>query len=394
MPRTARILIIEDSVDDAELVLLELSRQGIVPDWKRVETAAELRAALAEEPWDLVLSDNHLPTFGAPEALPICREIDPDLPFIVVSGTIGEEAAIAMMRAGAADYLFKDKLARLAPTIEREMQEAALRRKRRSLEEATHRLAAIVESSEDAILSHTPEGIINSWNAAAQRVFGWESHEVIGRHFSLLVPPEKNEELDWIQERQSKGQALQQYETVRLRKDGTHVEVSITISPLRDLDGRLIGVSRIARDITQKRLAERNLRQQKSILQSILDNMGDGVVVADAQGRFILFNPAAERILALGQTETLPEECSERYSLYKPDGETPFPTEELPLVKAIRGGTDRAMRDAHQSPQAAGRPLDQRNRHASSGRRWPAGRWRNGLPGHYRGKAGRAGTPH
>ncbi len=129
-----RALVVEDSPDDAELIILEMSRSGIEAVWKRVESAEEVRAALTESSWDVVLSDYNLPGFGAREALVQLREIDPDLPFIVVSGTIGEEQAVAMMRAGAADYLLKGNLTRLGAAVEREIREAASRRARRAAE--------------------------------------------------------------------------------------------------------------------------------------------------------------------------------------------------------------------------------------------------------------------
>src|SRR5579885_986770 len=113
MPRPLRVLLVEDSLDDAELILLALSRGGFEPRWQRAESAAGLRAALVDGPWDVVLSDYTLPGFGAAEALALARQADPDLPFLVVSGTIGEERAVELMRAGANDYLLKDRLTRL-----------------------------------------------------------------------------------------------------------------------------------------------------------------------------------------------------------------------------------------------------------------------------------------
>ena len=110
-----RVLVAEDSPDDAELLLLELSRGGFDVVAKQVETAEQMRAVLAEGRWDIVVSDHAIPGFGAAEALALCREADPDMPFIVVSGTIGEERAVEIMRAGAGDFFLKGSLARLAP---------------------------------------------------------------------------------------------------------------------------------------------------------------------------------------------------------------------------------------------------------------------------------------
>jgi signal transduction histidine kinase len=134
-----RVLLVEDSALDAELVLRELRRAGFAVHHRRVASADELRAALRDERWQVVLSDHALPGFGGTEALAVVRgDADPetrDLPFVIVSGAIGEETAVEAMRAGAHDYILKDRLGRLAPAIERELREAANRRERRRLEE-------------------------------------------------------------------------------------------------------------------------------------------------------------------------------------------------------------------------------------------------------------------
>jgi two-component sensor histidine kinase len=124
-----RILLVEDSATDAKLVLQELERAGRRVQFERVETATAMRAALLREPWDLVISDWSLPTFSAPAALRILTESGLDLPFIIVSGTIGEETAVEAMRAGAHDFVLKDKLARLGPAVERELRECQSRRR-------------------------------------------------------------------------------------------------------------------------------------------------------------------------------------------------------------------------------------------------------------------------
>ena len=166
MPRPLRVLLVEDSADDAELMLLELSQGGFEPVWLRVETAEEMRDALREGSWEVVLSDNTLPSFGAAQALAVLKQTGLDLPLIVVSGTIGEDIAVELMRAGASDYFLKGNIARLVPAIERELREAENRRARHRAEKDAFHLAAVVQSSDDAILSESPSGIVTSWNPA------------------------------------------------------------------------------------------------------------------------------------------------------------------------------------------------------------------------------------
>src|SRR6266542_6151811 len=130
-----RVLIIEDSEEDADLILLELKRGGFHPSYKRVDAPQALREALEEQDWDVILSDFSMPLFTMPRALAIVQERECDVPFLIVSATIGEEAAVEAMRAGAHDYILKDKLGRLVPAIRRELKEVENRRERKHLEE-------------------------------------------------------------------------------------------------------------------------------------------------------------------------------------------------------------------------------------------------------------------
>ncbi|HVQ77183.1 MAG TPA: hypothetical protein VMT79_16780, partial [Candidatus Binatia bacterium] len=132
-----RVLIVEDSAGDAALIVLELGRTGFAPTWRRVESVAELTAALAEGGWDVVLSGYAVPGLGAEDVLAISRRADQDLPVIVVSGAIGEESAVGLMRAGASDIILNGHLARLGPAIVRELDEAQRRRQSRQRELAS-----------------------------------------------------------------------------------------------------------------------------------------------------------------------------------------------------------------------------------------------------------------
>lgn len=136
MNELLQILQVEDSASDAALIERTLARSGYRVTCERVVTAQEMRDALAKQNWDLIIADYRLPEFGAPSALSILHETGLDVPFIVVSGAMGEEVAVAMMRAGAQDYLLKHDLARLAPAVERELRDARTRRQREQAERA------------------------------------------------------------------------------------------------------------------------------------------------------------------------------------------------------------------------------------------------------------------
>src|SRR5829696_7344631 len=151
-----KVLIVEDSEDDALLLLRMLRKGGYDPTWERVDTPQDMEAALDGASWDLVISDHSMPAFSSSAALGLLRRKGfVDLPFIIVSGQIGEDAAVAAMKAGAHDYLMKDNLARLNSAIERELREADVRRERRQAEE---KYRSIFENAVEGIFQTTVDG--------------------------------------------------------------------------------------------------------------------------------------------------------------------------------------------------------------------------------------------
>jgi PAS domain S-box-containing protein len=229
---------------------------GYAPMHKRVQTQREMSDAILERDWDVVISDYVMPNFSGPDALKILTNLKPGLPFITVSGTYGEEAAVHMMKAGASDYIVKNNLSRLVPAIERELETARARRARLKAEAAAQYLASIVESSEDAIYGKTLDSIIVSWNPAAERIYGYQAAEVIGRSIAILFPLDRRDELLEIMSSIRRGELVGFHQTERLRKDGRIIPVSTTISPIRNMEGQVIGASSIARDITKQKQAD------------------------------------------------------------------------------------------------------------------------------------------
>jgi PAS domain S-box-containing protein len=145
--------------------------------------------------------------------------------------------------------------------------------RRKEAERTTGMLAAIVDCSDDAIISKDLNGVINSWNKGAERMFGYAAREAVGQHITLIIPPDRQEEETSIIERLKRGERVDHFETLRVRRDGTPLDISLTISPLRDGEGRVIGASKVARDITERKRADQALRESKERLRSFADEL-------------------------------------------------------------------------------------------------------------------------
>ncbi len=156
--------------------------------------------------------------------------------------------------------------------------------------DAVYRLAAIVESSSDAIIGKTLQGVITSWNRGAQHIFGYTAEEMVGRNVSTLIPPDRLDEETRILEKIGNGERVEHYVTVRRRKDGSDVDVSLTVSTVKDADGRIIGASKIARDITAQKRAEEAARESEEQLRTLADNIAQFAWIADAKGSIFWYN--------------------------------------------------------------------------------------------------------
>lgn len=256
MLEAVRLLIVGDSEDEALRIVREFERAGFDPVFEQVGSAAALKAAVEVNGWDAIISDHSLAGFDSEAAVEVLRETGRDLPFISVCDVAGEGKAVELLKAGVHDCVAKGHLDRLVPAVRREMRAAEGRRVRRESEAASRHLAAIVESCEDAVIGESLTGIVQSWNAAAERLHGYTAGEMIGRSIFTLIPPYRPEDLTAIYDRIKRGERVERLETVRIRKDGTPVEVSLTVSPVKDGSGLVVGVSTIARDITAPKQEE------------------------------------------------------------------------------------------------------------------------------------------
>lgn len=264
MKRALRALVIEDSEFDA-LLLVNLLRLGqFAVEWRRVDTAQGMREALADHPWDIVFSDHQMPEFSAPMALDILQSTRLDLPFVIVSGGIGEETAVALMKAGAHDFLMKGQLGRLVPAVERELREAENRRARQqaeqSLRESEMRYRLLWENSPDAILMMDEGGRIVFVNPAAEMMFGYPSTELVGQQLSILlcgapipVPESPRSSAD--------ANAGRMVEMICRHRSGDELVAEIGFCRL-EMQGQPWRVA-IIRDITARRRAEVALRAKE-----------------------------------------------------------------------------------------------------------------------------------
>jgi two-component system, cell cycle sensor histidine kinase and response regulator CckA len=264
--RALRLLIVEDSENDAELLLREFSRNGYRVTSLRVESAAELRRALAEQSWDVIVSDYSLPSFDAPRALAVLKETGLDIPFVVVSGTIGEESAVDALKAGAHDFLAKARLARLVPAIERELREVRVRDARRhaerALRESEHRYRRIIETTSDGVWVLDASSVTTFVNARMANLLGRSVEDVAGRPLLDFVQDDCRAQIASNLERR---EACIQVETTLERPDAVVLWVLLDSTPIFDASRNFEGTLVMATDITARKQLEEQLRHAQKM---------------------------------------------------------------------------------------------------------------------------------
>ena len=205
---------------------------------------------------------------------------------------------------------------------------------------AALQLASIVASSDDAIISKDLDGVITTWNQGAERIFGYTAAEAVGRPVTILFPQDRFDEEPSILARIRAGERIEHYETVRRRKDGSLIDISLTVSPMKDARGRTVGASKIARDITERKHAEARLRDSERRLQELLAAIPAAIYTTDALGRVTYYNEAAVELA--GRTPVVgSDQWCVTWKLYWPDGR-PLPHDQCPMAVALKEG--RAVR--------------------------------------------------
>jgi two-component system cell cycle sensor histidine kinase/response regulator CckA len=292
-----RVLLVEDSETDAKLIAHELRRAGYLLEMERVQQADEMRAALDRAPWNVVISDWFMPRFSALAALALLKEVAPDIPFILVSGTIGEETAAEAMRAGARDFLVKGRLARLGTAVERELRQRRSRQAQRQSEAAR---TGILQAALDAIIGLDDGGYVIEFNEAAVKMFDYSRDEALGKRLAdlLKLPAVHEAHLAWMESYRgaAAGPVLgSRIETSALRRDGAEFPVEVAISRLPS-EGRPTFIA-FVRDISERRRAEDALRASEEQVRLLLESTGEGIYGIDVKGNCTFANAACLRML-------------------------------------------------------------------------------------------------
>ncbi len=327
-PIQLKALLLEDSKSDALLLIREMKRGGFEVEYERIETAVGLNTALEKTKWDIILSDHSMPTFSAPEALTIIRQQKKlDTPFIIVSGTISEDIAVEAMKAGANDYFSKNKLARLVPAIERELQKSEERRRRRlaeqQLQKTEARFAKAFNASPVAIaLTRLEDNEILSVNPGFIALFGYEQDEIIGKYGAEL-----NLWTD-AQQRRALVQTLHGSEAIKnvevsLQHASGETVYALLSAEVIELDDEPCVLSFI-QNITELKRRQEEILETKHLLEKIFASLGEAVFVVDPRTRTIVIcNDAVKTVFGyepeelVGQNTKVLHVNEEMYNQFK-----------------------------------------------------------------------------
>lgn len=311
MKKEIRILYVEDVPADVVIVNHELRKAGLAFCSRRVDTKEAFLSELQHNPPDLILSDHGLPCFDGFTALAIAKDRCPDVPFIFVTNSLGEETTIATFEGGATDYVLKKNLSKLAPAVSRALREAeergALKQKEQALRESEERFRMLVEGVKDyAIFMLDPRGHVTSWNSGAQWLHGYGAEEVNGRHFSAFytradIAANRPE----IGLKTAVAEGRFEEEGPRLGKSEKEFWANVVITALRDANGKLRGFTVVTRDITERVKTQEALQKSEALKGIILETALDAIISIDHQGLVQEWNPAAERIFGYTRAQAV-----------------------------------------------------------------------------------------
>jgi PAS domain S-box-containing protein len=304
-----RLLILEDSEADAELVLHELRRSGYEPAWSRVDNEADYLDSLSPA-LDIILADYSMPDFDALRALQILKSREIDIPFIIVTGAVGEEVVAECMRQGATDYLLKDRLGRLGSAVERALQEKLLnvekQRAVNALRENEEKYRSLFESSPEAITLVGLDSTILDCNVAAENIGGRPREELIGKSF-LEIGILDETDISSITERFAQvvgGKLFEPFQVKVIRNDKEVIWLELYLALLKK-DGEFYAIQVISRDITASKCAEETLRSTNELLQAIINAAPLAIDMVDTDANIRLWSPAAEHLFGWKADEVI-----------------------------------------------------------------------------------------
>ncbi|MFH1196122.1 MAG: PAS domain S-box protein [bacterium] len=309
MKKEIKLLIIEDNEDDVLLLLRYLKKEGYQYSHQRVETPEHLEEALNKERWDIVISDYSLPKFGGREALELFKAKKIDIPFILVSGTVGEDIAVEMMKSGAHDYIMKTQLKRLVPAIERELKEVEIRRDRKNALEA---LSASEEQYRN-LITYMNEGLIRLdleeriqyVNKRFCDLINYSSNELLGKiSFLHLIHPDDRKIEQEKREFRKKGQS-NRYELRLIKKNSQLSWVEISAAPMYDEMENIIGSIALITDISKSRIAESALKESEIRYETLAETSPVGIFRTDTAGNTTYLNPLWTKISGRAAPEGL-----------------------------------------------------------------------------------------
>jgi PAS domain S-box-containing protein len=300
---TIKILHLEDDPDDSELILTELKSLASKIDFIRVDSEKDFRLQLEMNQFDIILADYNLPTFDGVSALKICSENYPEIPFIIVSGTLGEEIAVKMLKYGASDYLLKQNLKRLATAVNHSLEEAKLKKAKQRAEneliQSEEKFRSITENSADAIFVVDQTGKYVFTNKKVTEMLGFSQEEMGLKNIIDLAPPEKAEKyMSLFNQLLSLGKVTGELEL--LRNDDTFLPVDLNAVVL---PGGFVYGS--CRDISDKKLAENALKESEKKYRNIFENIQDVFYQINKDGIVTEISPSIYRLSGYTSSEII-----------------------------------------------------------------------------------------
>ncbi|TXE07935.1 PAS domain S-box protein [Gelidibacter salicanalis] len=298
-----KILHLEDTLSNINLVEKELRKGNIQIDKMVVDNKDAFENALKEFTPDIIISGDKLDSFDSTEAIEIIKQKALKIPFIFVASTNTEEYAVEFLKAGADDYILKNSLHHLPQVVLNAIEKSRIEKEEMQLIYDPANLTTILNASNDSIIGHRMDGIITSWNLGATNLFGYTEEEILGKNISSIIPSDLLTEESEFMAIIKRGESVKHFQTERFTKSKTLVNVSLTIAPLKDSDGKIIGAIKIAYNITDRKNAEKIIIESKEKYHSLFKNSMDGILLTETDGKILAANPAACTMFKMSEEE-------------------------------------------------------------------------------------------